>query len=371
MKPTVYLGADHAGFDLKNALKESLELQGFIVEDVGAHALDPQDDYPKYAGAVAEAVARHVGSLGILCCGNAEGVCIAANKFDGIRAGIGYAIEAAKTMRADDDANILCLPGRIKTADDPYKITEAFLATPFSGAPRHIRRLAAVSAFEEARGNVPILPAVCANDRFDFLARIENHDLRAACPLWHIDILDGSLFDATCFADPTQLLGEDLPNMELHLMVKNPLPAFEAWMSAFPHQIQNAIFHAEIDRPAGAVIERIHAQRVKVGLALNPETPVELIHEYAREIDLLLLMGVHPGASGRPFLGEMILEKIQEAKRHWPDLMIRVDGGVRCETIGTMMARGADSVCAASALWSSPNPGEALVKLQKCATLES
>jgi ribose 5-phosphate isomerase B len=141
MKPTVYLGADHAGFDLKNAIKEWLETRGYITEDLGAHALNPKDDYPTYAGAVAEAVRKHPGAFGILSCGNAEGICIAANKFDGIRAGIGYAIEAAKTMRTDDDANILCLPGRIKTADDPYKIAETFLTTPFSGAPRHIRRM--------------------------------------------------------------------------------------------------------------------------------------------------------------------------------------------------------------------------------------
>lgn len=369
MKPTVYIGADHAGFDLKNALKEWLETQGYVVEDVGAHTLDPHDDYPVYAGAVAEAVLKHEGSLGILSCGNAEGICIAANKFDGIRAGIGYAIEAARTMRQDDDANVICIPGRIKTADDPYKIAEAFLSTPFSGAPRHIRRLAAVAELEEARGDVPILPAVCAQDRFDFLARVTNHALRERCPLWHIDVLDGSMFDATCFSDPSQILGEDLPDVELHLMVKNPLPHFDAWMQAFPHQVKRAIFHAEVDRPAGPVLQRIRAQSVQAGLALNPETPVDLIHEHVHDMDLLLLLGVHPGGSGRPFQGESILRKIQEAKRRWPSLRIHADGGVNCETVGAIIANGADGACASSALWASPDPGEALAKLQKCATL--
>lgn len=149
MKPTIYLGADHAGFDLKSIISEHLTAQGYIIEDLGAHQLQPNDDYPEYAGAVAEAVRNHPGSLGILTCGNAEGVCIAANKFDGIRAGIGYSIEAAQTMRNDDNANIICLPGRIKTQDDPLKIIDVYLATQFSKADRHERRLDQVAKIEE------------------------------------------------------------------------------------------------------------------------------------------------------------------------------------------------------------------------------
>jgi len=141
MVKTVYLGADHAGFALKESVREELELQGYVVEDLGAHELTADDDYPKYASAVAQAVRQHPGSVGILACGNAEGICMAANKFQGIRAGIGYSLAAAQTMRNDDDANILCLPGRLPTQDDPLAITEKFLTTPFSQAERHVRRL--------------------------------------------------------------------------------------------------------------------------------------------------------------------------------------------------------------------------------------
>jgi ribose 5-phosphate isomerase B len=148
MPTTVYLGADHAGFGLKNSLKEHLEMKGFVVEDLGAHELDPEDDYPKYATAVAQAVRQHPGSFGILSCGNAEGIAIAANKFQGIRAGIGYSIEAAKTMRNDDDANILALPGRLPIHDDPLEIAETFLQTPFSKAERHERRLAQLEGLD-------------------------------------------------------------------------------------------------------------------------------------------------------------------------------------------------------------------------------
>ena|SRR5688572_16191192 len=146
---TVYLGADHAGFDIKNSIKEHLLAQGVVVEDCGAPTLDPHDDYPTYAKAVATRVREHPGSFGILACGNAEGVCIVANKFDSIRAALGYSVDAAITTRKDDDANILCIPGRLTTQDDPLAIVDAFLATRFSGAERHTRRLGEITKIEE------------------------------------------------------------------------------------------------------------------------------------------------------------------------------------------------------------------------------
>ena len=150
MKPTIYIGADHAGFDMKALIKEHLELQGYIVDDVGAHTFDETDDYPIYAKAVAQAVRAHPNSLGILSCGNAEGIMIAANKFDGIRAGIGYSMEAARSMRTDDNANIIAIPGRIELTDTPTAIVDQFVQTPFSQKPRHTRRLQQVHEIEKA-----------------------------------------------------------------------------------------------------------------------------------------------------------------------------------------------------------------------------
>ena len=153
MKKTVYLGADHAGFARKASVAEYLKRSGHIIEDLGAHKNDPEDDYPEYAARVAQAVREHPGSLGVLSCGNAEGICIAANKFQGIRAGVGYSIDAAKTMRTDDDANIICVPGRLDVNDDPLEIVDAFLSTDFSGEARHKRRIAALE-----QDSTPITP---------------------------------------------------------------------------------------------------------------------------------------------------------------------------------------------------------------------
>lgn len=149
MKPIIYIGADHAGFDMKSMIKDHLEAAGYTVEDLGAHQLDPEDDFPQYAEAVAEAVLDHPESMGILSCGNAQGVCIAANKFDGIRAGLGHSLKAAKTMRQDDNVNVICIPGRVETQDDPLAIVDTFLATSFSGEERFQRRLNQVKEIEE------------------------------------------------------------------------------------------------------------------------------------------------------------------------------------------------------------------------------
>ncbi len=149
MSFTIYLGADHAGFNLKNILAEHLTARSFVVHDLGSHTLDPNDDYPPIAALVAESVLEHAGSFGILVCGSAEGVMIAANKFSGIRAGLGFSLASAQAMRTDENANILCLPGRLQLVDDPLAVADTFLSTSFAGEPRHLRRLAELSDIEE------------------------------------------------------------------------------------------------------------------------------------------------------------------------------------------------------------------------------
>ncbi len=144
----IYVGADHAGFALKESVKRHLNDREFEVEDLGAHSLDAGDDYPIYAARVAQAVRENPRSAGILMCGSAEGMCIAANKFDGIRAGVGFSIDAARSLRADDAGNILCLAGRLNAVDTPIAIVDAFLTAEPSEEARHIRRVKEITAIE-------------------------------------------------------------------------------------------------------------------------------------------------------------------------------------------------------------------------------
>lgn len=135
----VYVGADHAGFELKEKLKRALKKDGYEVVDCGAKRYLKTDDYPDYAARVARKVQK--GGKGILLCGSAEGVCIAANKFEGIRAVPVWTLANARLSREHNDANVLCLSGWQLSEAKARRIALEWLETEFSGAERHARRI--------------------------------------------------------------------------------------------------------------------------------------------------------------------------------------------------------------------------------------
>lgn len=144
----IYLGSDHAGFILKQAVKKILDDLGEKYEDLGNALEDPTDDYPDYAFKVGEAVGKDPEAYGILACGSAQGVCIAANKVKGVRAVyVGSPGEAQKT-REHNDANILCLSGWNQTPEEARPIIAMFLGTRFNDEERHARRIAKISEYE-------------------------------------------------------------------------------------------------------------------------------------------------------------------------------------------------------------------------------
>lgn len=155
MKEPVYIGADHAGYRLKNHIKSFLSRKGYDVVDKGAHELDKNDDYPDFAAKVAKAVQKK--GKGILICGSAEGICIAANKFKGIRAVPIRSIELAKLSRQHNDANILCLAGGDMRKGKRVgldkrkaeKIALTWLKTAFSEEERHIRRIKKIERIQK------------------------------------------------------------------------------------------------------------------------------------------------------------------------------------------------------------------------------
>ena len=141
----VYLGSDHQGHDLKQAVFAWLSSEGVDVEDVGNKTLDPKDDYPQFAQMAALKV---VGSddkdpRAILICGGGQGMAIAANRFKGIRASVVWDEEEAKMTRLDNDSNVLSLPARVLDGDfnNVKDIIKTWLDTKFTGAARHQRRI--------------------------------------------------------------------------------------------------------------------------------------------------------------------------------------------------------------------------------------
>jgi len=153
--PPIALGADHAGFTLKDALKAWLERQGHEVLDLGTHTADSVD-YPDYAAAVTEALLEGAAGRGILVCGTGIGMAMAANKAPGVRAASCVDAYTARMAREHNDANVLTLGARILGAEDAIEIVRVWLETAFAG-DRHARRIEKVAAIErkEHRGHVP------------------------------------------------------------------------------------------------------------------------------------------------------------------------------------------------------------------------
>lgn len=221
-----------------------------------------------------------------------------------------------------------------------------------------------------------IIPALLVDSADEFIKRlrlVEDH-----VDVMQIDILDGSMFDATSWFD-SEAIGKMTSSIkyELHLMVENPLPIIKAFREHVPSTIR-AIIHAELDRPLGTIVELIKQNyKLEAGIALNPETPIEEIHHLIKELDEVLVMGVHPGASGQGFGdsvhqigGEAIYEKIERIHHRYPDLIVGVDGGVNLARAEKMLSLGATRLSVSSAIFGADEPVEILGKLQVLAAAQ-
>ncbi len=141
----VALGCDHGGLEIKNAIRQSLEADGVSVVDYGTYTPESVD-YPVYAHKVCEAVQSGDADFGILCCGTGIGMSIAANKHKGIRASVLSDPFSAEMTRRHNDANVLCLGGRVIGPEQAVSLAKLFLATPFDGG-RHERRIHMLEEF--------------------------------------------------------------------------------------------------------------------------------------------------------------------------------------------------------------------------------
>ncbi|MBI5793850.1 hypothetical protein HZA87_02055 [Candidatus Uhrbacteria bacterium] len=221
---------------------------------------------------------------------------------------------------------------------------------------------------------IEIVPAFLVESEREFernLRLVEND-----CRLIQVDVLDGSLFPNTSWFDGERIgaIKTDV-EIELHLMVENPIPIIEAWKKYVP-TFKRAIISAEMHRPAGAVTGFIRDElKLQVGVALNPESPLKEIEEVLHQIDQLTIMSVHPGRQGQPFGDpehggslEFILEKIAQARAHRPDLMIEVDGGVTAELIPMLVKAGANRLCVGGAIFKSSDPTGTLKSFNEAIT---
>ncbi|MET3804263.1 ribose 5-phosphate isomerase B [Nakamurella sp. UYEF19] len=144
----VYIGSDHAGFELKSFLIERMSAAGHQVVDVGPPVYDAQDDYPPFCLETGRKVVADPGSLGVVIGGSGNGEQIAANKVAGVRAALAWSQNTATLSRQHNDANVISLGAREHDLETAAGFVDTFLATPFSHDPRHQRRIDLVAAYE-------------------------------------------------------------------------------------------------------------------------------------------------------------------------------------------------------------------------------
>jgi ribose 5-phosphate isomerase B len=143
----VYLGSDHAGFELKSHLVQHLSATGYEVVDLGPAVYDPEDDYPAFCIATAAKVVADEGSLGIVIGGSGNGEQIAANKVPGARAALAWSVETARLCRQHNNAQLIGVGARMHSTEEATEIVDAFLTTEFSTEPRHGRRIAILARY--------------------------------------------------------------------------------------------------------------------------------------------------------------------------------------------------------------------------------
>ncbi|PJE76952.1 hypothetical protein COV05_02040 [Candidatus Uhrbacteria bacterium CG10_big_fil_rev_8_21_14_0_10_48_16] len=216
---------------------------------------------------------------------------------------------------------------------------------------------------------IEIVPAFLVKSEKEFernLRLVEND-----CRLIQVDVLDGSLFPNTCWYD-AERIGALKTNveMELHLMVENPIPIIEAWKKYVP-TFTRAIVHTEMHRPSGVITGYIKDElKLETGIALNPESPLSEVEEVLHSVNQLTIMSVHPGYQGQTFgdpkhVGDahFIFEKIRSSRAHQPDLLIEVDGGITQDLIEPIVRAGANRLCIGSAIFKTDDPTATLKSL--------
>lgn len=157
----VYLGADHAGYELKQVIIEHLRSTGHEPVDCGAFDYDADDDYPAFCIAAAARTVADPGSLGIVLGGSGNGEQIAANKVPGARCALAWSVETATLAREHNNAQLIGIGGRMHSQEDALAIVDAFLATPWSKAERHQRRIDILSEYERTH-DAPAVPGAPA-----------------------------------------------------------------------------------------------------------------------------------------------------------------------------------------------------------------
>ncbi|OHA62209.1 MAG: hypothetical protein A3E07_01685 [Candidatus Wildermuthbacteria bacterium RIFCSPHIGHO2_12_FULL_45_9] len=204
-----------------------------------------------------------------------------------------------------------------------------------------------------------IIPAILTDDIEDLknkLTLLENH------ATWvQIDIMDGKFVPNTSVNVAALEVAYEFFSLEIHLMVANPETYFQDCMAIGAKRV---IIHSEAAENLGSALAHMKPHAFQKGVAINPQTDVSVLFPYLEYLDSVLILAVTPGFQGQKFLPE-VLEKVRKLKELAPDLIVGVDGGVNESNITQVFQAGADYVAVGSALFNTPDPLDALKKLEK------
>lgn len=213
-----------------------------------------------------------------------------------------------------------------------------------------------------------IIPVILAKNFSDFKKKLAIiSTLRPKPKMIQIDVVDGKFAPFKTYNAPHRvapLLKEAA--FEMDLMVTNPLKHAKAWIKTGARRV---LFHIEFKatKKPQKVIENIKSRDVEVGVSLNPNTPIEMIVPFVKQINAVLLLGVNPGKSGQKFQPK-VLKKIRDLRQKYPALAIEVDGGVKLDNAALIFKAGATRLAAATAIVGAKNPQKAYKQLLKVAS---
>lgn len=371
----LYLGADHHGFALKEALKPLLEDIDVMLVDCGATSLDSKDDYPDFGIKLAEKVVASnkagsgMSARGLLLCRSGIGMAIAANKVPGALASLVTSLdpEVAILDRQEHDPNILVLSADNCNPEQAFDVIKAWLEADFA-AGRHLRRMNKIKFYEQV-AHLPywtkplLVPiALMSEDETEF--RRSFAKLKQFAPLINIDIASAEFVGANTLGDEfiIDLLKEQAqqaPDLlfTLHLMLREPQPVLVA-LNNLPNLLLVYV-HAEAS-PTDLNAIRSAEWSFQLGLTLNPETQVEAVD--FNGFPVVQLMSTKPGAQGNSLVPET-LAKAETLRQQGFAGQIHFDGSVNEQTLPQFLAVKPDVLNIGSAVVKQPDPRAAYFNL--------
>lgn len=178
-----------------------------------------------------------------------------------------------------------------------------------------------------------------------------------------IDIADGIFVDNTTISDPETVQKYCQTEVELHLMVSQPLKELLKWHKV--EQIKKILIHIESVKNLRDILPTLHAYGWEIGLVLNPETNIKVLNEYIEEIKSIMFMGVNPGKQGQKLLPK-VLSNIKKFKTKYPNIFVELDGGVNEKNLEKIIGSGVDAICPGSAVFGNEDkPANNIKNLEK------